>query len=137
MSGSGGMVNGGGGKALDPAPGAGVKQPNFDDPSLEHLGEPLPGAILTVKLRSKPGTYSRLFWGTTPTVQPSAGVLVDKLVVKEATIPIGIVPASGVLTTPFMIDPSLPPGSTIFLQAMSIFPSGKIRRTNSVPIVVR
>ena len=46
-------------------------------------------------------------------------------------------PSTGVLTTQFTIDPSFLPGETIFLQAMSIFPSGKIRRTNSVPVVVR
>lgn len=135
--GSGGNTPGGMGSALSVDPGGSSKQAKLADPVLERLSTPSAGGTFGLKLRSKPGTYTRLFWGFTPIVKPSPGVLVDSLVMKEVTLPLGFVPASGVLVTQFTLDPGLPSGCTIFLQAMAVFPSGKIRRTNSVPVVVR
>lgn len=135
--GFGGGYGGSKGAPISPQVGAVVKLPKQADPVLERLGDPAPGATITFKLRSKPGNYSRLFWGFAPTIKSSPGVLVDSLLVKQATIPIGVIPASGVLVIPYTVDPSFTSGTVLYFQAMSIFPSGKIRRTNSVPIVVR
>ena len=125
------------GSSLVAATTATVKQPKFPDPVLERVGDPLAGSTLALKIRSRPGSYARLFWGFSPTINPTPGVLVDGLVVKEATIPVGFVPANGILQTSFDLDPSLPTGTTLYFQAMAIYPGGKIRRTNSVPVVVR
>lgn len=118
-------------------PGGTVKQPKVADPVLERLGTPTAGGSFTLKLRSKPGNYSRLFWGFAPALNSSPGVLVDSLLMKEGTLPVGVIPPSGVLVIPITLDPALPQGTVLYYQAMSIFPSGKIRRTNSVPVVIR
>lgn len=135
--GGAGGWNASGGFPLIVQPGGTAKQPKNADPVLERVEAPTAGQTFDLKLRGKPGTYARMFWGFTPQVKPAVNVVVENLVVKEVTLPVGYLPSSGVMTIPFTPPPDLTLGSTIFLQAMVIYPSGAIRRTNSVPVVVR
>jgi hypothetical protein len=41
-----------------------------------------------------------------------------------------------VINASFPLDPSWTQETVLYAQAMSIFPGGEIRRTNSVPFVV-
>ena len=113
------------------------KSPNRADPALERQGTAYAGGTLTVKLRSEPGAFSRLFVGHAPIVNANGNTVIERLVESATTISLGNVPANGVLSYQLALDPTWTPGTTVYLQAMSIFPGGKIRRTNSVPVVVR
>ena len=115
---------------------ASVTNPALPDPCLERNAAVQAGGIASVKLRTKPGVFSRLFVGNVPIIQPSANVFVDNLVIKEASYALGFAPANGVINASFPLDPSWTPGTVVYAQAMSIFPGGQIRRTNSVPLVV-
>jgi hypothetical protein len=115
---------------------ANVVQPALPDPALERIAAAQAGGTASVKLRTQPGVFSRLFVGSVPVVQATPNVFVDSLVVKEATYALGFAPANGVVNASFPLDPTWTPGTVVYAQAMSIFPGGKIRRTNSVPFVV-
>jgi hypothetical protein len=116
--------------------GGSAAQATPPDPALERTAVPQAGGIGQIKLRTKPGVFSRLFVGNVPIIQPSANVFVDNLVIKEASYALGFAPANGVVNASFPLDPSWTPGTVVYAQAMSIFPGGEIRRTNSVPLVV-
>jgi hypothetical protein len=125
------------GAALKVALGGSAKEPKRADPALERAGPPVAGGVLNLKLRSEPGCFSRLFVGTVPIVNPTPGVVIEKLVLPQTTYALGTVPATGILNYALPLDPAWTPGTVLHLQAMSIYPAGKIRRTNSVPVVVR
>jgi hypothetical protein len=118
-------------------PGGSLVKPALPDPGLERIAAPTAGGTASVKLRTQPGVFSRLFVGSAPIIQATSGVFVDSLVVKEATYALGFAPTNGVVNASFPLDPTWTQGTVLYAQAMSIFPGGKIRRTNSVPFVVR
>ena len=118
------------------AAGGSKDQATPPDPALERTAVVQAGGLGKIRLRTKPGVFSRLFVGNVPIIQPSANVFVDNLVVKEASYALGFAPANGVVNASFPLDPSWTPGTVVYAQAMSIFPGGEIRRTNSVPLVV-
>jgi hypothetical protein len=128
--------SGGKGKPVAVFSGGSAAQATPPDPALERTAVPQAGGIGQIKLRTKPGVFSRLFVGNVPIIQPSANVFVDNLVIKEASYALGFAPANGVVNASFPLDPSWTPGTVVYAQAMSIFPGGEIRRTNSVPLVV-
>ena len=125
------------GSPLSVAPGGFAKLPSRADPALERSSPPVAGGSVLLKLRGEPGSFSRLFIGMAPTVRATPGVLVEKLVVPQTTLALGFIPASGLLKYTLPLDATWTPGTVVHLQAMSVYPAGRIRRTNSVPLVVR
>ena len=105
--------------------GGSAAQATPPDPALERTAVAQAGGIGQIKLRTKPGVFSRLFVGNVPIIQPSANVFVDNLVVKEASYALGFAPANGVVNASFPLDPSWTPGTVVYAQAMSIFPGGR------------
>ena len=134
--GGGNGVKGSKGQAIGQVGGK-VATPPTPDPTLERVTTPAAGGTVTFKLRSHPGAFSRLFVGSTPIVKPTPGVFVDKLVVPDTTYAVGQVSSTGISSYTIPLDPLWTVGATVHVQAMSIFPGGKIKRTNSVPVVVR
>ena len=88
-----------------------------------------------------PGVATRRAMKYTGTTVSAPNILVDRLLVKSGTIPLGFVPQgnanAGVVDTAFSLGASFPTGTVLYFQAMSIFPGGEIRRTISIPVVVR
>ena len=117
--------------------GGSVSTPPLADPFLERLGDAVAGGSVTLRLRTEAGAYSRLFWGFSPVLGNSPRGVVPALVAKEMTIPLGFALSPGKVNHTFPLGPAFPKGTVIYFQAMSIFPGGKIVRTNSVPVVVR
>ena len=112
-----------------------------DDPVLERLDEPVVAAGSTVRLRltAQPGSFARLFLGPQAQVLPKPGSYLELLLVKQSVVSLGVVPASGVVSYHLDLSPAAgyAPGTTLFAQAVSVYPGGEHRPTNSVPMVLR
>lgn len=107
------------------------------DPTLRLLELPAPGANLTFRLNAPPGSTAEMRIGAVPVVVPTAGVAEDVLVARAKSFPMGVVPANGILGFNFVIPAGWPVGTTVFAQAVTTLPGGEVRRTHSIPLVVR
>jgi hypothetical protein len=105
------------------------------DPTLA-LTSPEPGSSFSVELRAAPGATAHLWLGRTMIVQTSTGVVVELLTNKARSIPLGIVPANGILSANVNVPP-LPNGYILVAQADVVLTSGETRRTNSLTMTVR
>lgn len=105
------------------------------DPTLA-LTSPEPGSSFSVELRAPPGATAHLWLGRTMIVEPSTGVVVELLTNKMRLVPLGIVPASGVITSTVNLPP-LPNGYILIAQADTVLTTGETRRTNSLAMTVR
>ncbi len=107
------------------------------DPTLRMLEVPAPGVNLTFRLVAPVGASAEMRIGAIPVVVPIGGLEEDVLVARAQTVGSGIVPAGGVLGFNFPIGPNWQRGTTVFAQANVTLPGGEVRRTHSIPIVVR
>ncbi len=107
------------------------------DPTLRLLGVPVPGANLTFRLVAPAGASAQLRIGPLPVIVPIGGLEEDVLVARAQTVGSGIVPAGDVLGFNFPIGANWLRGTTVFAQADVTLPGGEVRRTHSIPIVVR
>jgi hypothetical protein len=132
--------------------------PTPPDPMLERIGIPfapfsypggpgLPTAAgaaassVTLRVYGHPGSFTRLFLSGLPQVMPG-GVAVELMLVRNTTVDLGFMPASGYIDFelpigPEWVEPLAPAYGRMFAQASLIYPGGEIRRTNSVPLVFR
>jgi hypothetical protein len=110
-----------------------------NDPTLDVSGTPNAGATVTFTLHADPGANATLFFGRQTIVVPDPNIEIELLTPRARIVDLGTIPASGVATFDWPIDASLPPGSFFVAQAEVTGTSsvGPLRRTNSIPIVVR
>lgn len=114
-----------------------VQQPT-KEPTLELIGTPAAGGMITLRLRAEPGTVARLNVGKPPIVQATPGILVEALVHKERSFDRGIVPPSGVIDSVWGFVPSAPAGKLLIFQARLVDPiTGLAQRSNSIEAVVQ
>ena len=110
------------------------------DPTLERLSDPVvgPGKTVTLRVTANPGSFTRLFLGTVAQVSPTPNTFLELLLVKQTSVGLGFIPASGFVDYQLSLDPSAgyPPGTTLYAQAVANYP-GEHRRTNSLPLVLR
>ncbi len=108
------------------------------EPTLEMIGTPAPGGMITLRLRAEPGTVARLNLGKTPIVQATPGILVEALVQKERSFDRGVVPASGVIDSVWSFAPSAPQGKLLIFQVRLVDPiTGLAQRSNSIEAIVQ
>lgn len=106
-------------------------------PTLELIGTPAPGATITLRLRAEPGAAARLNVGSTPVVQPTPNVLVERLVVAQRSIDLGTVPPSGLIDTPWQYRQATPRGNLVIFQANLVDPANsQVQRSNSIEAIV-
>jgi hypothetical protein len=107
------------------------------DPTVRLIGVPTPGANLTLRVNAPAGSSAHMRVGAQPVVVPVGGLEEDDLVARAQTFALGTVPPTGVLGFNLPIGAHWPRGTTIFAQALVTLPGGEVRRTHSIPIVVR
>jgi hypothetical protein len=107
------------------------------DPTLRMLEVPAPGVNLTFRLVAPVGASAEMRIGAIPVVVPIGGLEEDVLVARAQRFAMGVVPSGGVLGFNFQIGPNWPRGTTVFAQATVTLPGGEVRRTHSIPVVVR
>jgi hypothetical protein len=115
------------------------------DPRLERLSTPVSGffgAPVTLRVHGEPGAFTRLFLGTEPLLVANPNIEVEALVKKRVTIDLGFMPGKGFVDYALPLGPDWPKsfyggGRLILGQASCIYPGGELRRTNSLPLVLR
>ncbi len=118
--------------------GAGtLTTPVLADPTMRLLDDPIPGTNLTFRVVAPAGATARMALGALPVVVPIGGVEEDVLVARAKTYELGVVPANGVVGFNFALPAGWPAGTTLFAQATLTYPGGEVRRTHSIPVVVR
>jgi hypothetical protein len=110
-----------------------------DDPTLAFTGVPTAGQTVTFTLFGDPLADSAiLYFGRQAIVVPDPNTEIELLTPKARIVHLGAIPASGHVSFTWPIAPSLAPGVFLVAQGETTnLVSGAMRRTNSVPIVVR
>lgn len=115
------------------------------DPTLERMGIPVRGFFggpLTLRVHGDPGAKTRLFLGREPQVVTGRNIEIELLLERVVTIDLGNMPNKGYVDYVLQLGPKLPhtylfTGRQIIAQASCVYPGGDLRRTNSVPLVLR
>jgi hypothetical protein len=105
--------------------------------TLALTGTPTPAHQVLLTLGGAPGSHASIWLGRRWILEPEAGVDIDLAVDRVRVVELGTVPPSGSITIPLEISATYPIGTAFGAQAECRLESGAIRRSNSVPIVVR
>jgi hypothetical protein len=108
-----------------------------DDPTLELVGDPIAGQSLVFLLRAPVGSSAILYFGRDAIVVPTPNTAVEQLTEMARIVNLGTIPASGQAMFTFPISASLEAGTFFVAQSEVTLSPSDIRRTNSIPIVVR
>lgn len=107
----------------------------ISDPTMQILGDPVPGATLTMRVTGPPGGNVRCLLGRTPEInQPGGGVGQDLLVELRIVSP-GSISTLGVVEYDFTLPPNLPQGM-YFLGQATVVHQGTTYRTASQVVLV-
>ena len=117
------------------ASGGTIEEPTVADPTLEMLGDPIPGQILTMRVTGPPGGNVRYLLGRIPEVNYLGGFGPDLLVEIRIVNP-GVIPASGVRDYDFILPGNLPQGMYFLGQAKVVY-QGTSYRTPSQVLLAR
>ena len=111
--------------------------PPLIDPSLRVSGTPLPGSSVQFTLNGPVGAGVVLSFGRNAVVQPDPNTLIEVLTPPSRNVNLGTIPASGSVSFTWPIASVLLPGTRLFAQGRVTLSSGEVRRTNSVPVILR
>jgi hypothetical protein len=114
-----------------------VLEPGYADPTLGVSGSTSPGGLLQFHIRAHPRSKAHLNYGRTPIVQSESSSQIGVLVDVVRGLKLGAIPVSGEIDRAFPIPSNATVGSLFVFQAVVILPNGEMRRTNSVPVIVR
>jgi hypothetical protein len=112
-------------------------QPPLPDPSLTVSGNPAPGSPVQFTLDGPPGATAVLSFGRNPVVQSDPNTVIEVLVPPLRNVNLGTIPASGSVSFTWPIASVLQPGSRLLAQGRVALSGGEVRRTNSVPVILR
>jgi hypothetical protein len=123
---------------LTPAPALGVTRTIITpaDPVLTVNGPLTPGSTVTFVLTGEVGASATLNLGRGFVLQPTPGVLIERLVPPARIFQLGTIPASGSVSRSIVLSPTFPDGFVFGAQAEVVGTNG-LRRTNSAPVIVR
>jgi hypothetical protein len=107
-----------------------------EDPALTLTGTPAAGNQVQFVVHGPEDADVLLYLGRKPVLVTDPTVRIELLTPMNVNWPLGTIDASGAVTRDYKIRP-LNPGYTFYAQAELTYPSGEVRRTNSLPIVVR
>ena len=112
-------------------------QPAPADPTLTVSGTPAAGSSVLFTTAGPPGATVTLSFGRNAVVQNDPNTVVPILVPPLRNVNLGTIGASGSVAFTWPIAGSLLPGTRLLAQARITLPSGEVRRTNSVPVILR
>jgi hypothetical protein len=114
-----------------------LETPSPADPSMRILETPVPGGNLTFRVNAPVGSSVKLNLGRHAIIQDVPGLEEDVLVNTNRVFNLGVVPASGLVSFNFPLSANWPKGFTVFFQAVATLPDTSVRRTHSIPVVLR
>jgi hypothetical protein len=112
-------------------------QPADADPTLDVSGNPVAGGTLVFTLDAPPGSSALLSFGRRAVVSPDPNTVIEVLTPPSRTLNLGQIPASGTTTFTWHVSTLLPPGAKLFAQAKVTVSPTDVRRTNSIPVILR
>jgi hypothetical protein len=142
---SGGTIQGGNSfdiVSCQPTPEPGIQSGGTvvaavpDDPTLDFVGVAMAGSPVQFVVRAPVGSQARLNFGRAPILLADGLAVIERLAPSARVVNLGVVPASGQVTLNWIV-PALPSGTWLVAQAESVLQGGELRRTNSVPVIVR
>ena len=118
-------------------------QPAEADPTLDVSGNQNASGTLTFTLDAPAGSTALLYVGRSAVVVPDPNTLIEVLTPATIAFNLGQIPASGTATFTRHVSTLLPPGAKLvpgakfFVQAEVSVAPGDLRRTNSIPVILR
>lgn len=116
--------------------GSVIDQPSPADPTLEMIGDVIPGQVLTMRVTGPVGGNVRYLLGRIPEINYLVGGFGPDLLVEIRIVNPGTIPASGVLDYNFVLPGNLPRGM-YFLGQASVVYQGTTYRTPSQVVLIR
>ena len=107
----------------------------LSDPTMQILGDPVPGATLTMRVTGLPGGNVRCLLGRTPEINQPAGGVGQDLLVEIRIISPGSISTLGVVEYDFTLPPNLPQGMYFLGQATVVHQGTTYRSTSQVVLV--
>lgn len=108
------------------------------DPTLDLRGLPHPNGSVRFLVEGPPGALATLWLGRRTKLQQDLGIRIEELAERTQVVVLGAIPTEGMVTFEFHVPGSWSLGSFACAQAEVVLPgSGEIRRTNSIPLIVR
>jgi hypothetical protein len=108
-----------------------------DDPTLDLVGTTAAGNSVQFVVRAPVGSVATLFIGRNLVVIADGLATIEQLGTHARAAHLGVVSGAGQATVSWNIPAALSTGTLVVAQAELVLPGGELRRTNSVPIVVR
>jgi hypothetical protein len=108
-----------------------------DDPTLDVSGDPAAGNGVQFTLRAPPGSTAILYFGRDAIVVPTPNTQIEQLTPKSRIVNLGVIPASGQAQFTWPVAVGLRAGTLLIAQAEVAYSPSDIRRTNSIPVIVR
>jgi len=116
--------------------GSVIEEPAPADPTMEFLGDPIPGQTLTMRVTGPQGGNVRYLLGRIPEINYLVGGFGPDLLVEIRIVNPGTIPASGVRDYNFVLPGNLPQGMYFLGQAKVVY-QGTTFRTPSQILLVR
>ena len=116
--------------------GSVIEEPTPADPTLEMLGDAIPGQSLTMRVTGPPGGNVRYLLGRIPQLNYLPGGFGPDLLLEIRIVNPGVIPASGVRDYDFTLPGNLPQGMYFLGQAKVVY-QGTAYRTPSQVLLVR
>jgi len=113
-----------------------VDEPSSADPTLEMIGDAVPGQFLTMRVTGPPGGNVRYLLGRIPELNYRVGGFGPDLLVEIRIVNPGTIPASGVRDYNFVLPGNIPQGMYFLGQATVVY-QGSTYRTPSQVVLVR
>lgn len=107
------------------------------DSTLALSGTPIAGQAVTLTLRGAPGSDAVIWLGRHWILQAETGIDIELAVDRQRVVNLGVMPSGGSISAPLTIPSSYLPGTHYGVQGECRFASGTVRRSNSIPVVVR
>jgi len=100
-------------------------------------GIPTPGQAVNLTLSGAVGSHASIWLGRQWLIQSEPNVDIELAVNRLRVIDLGTMPESGSITVPLEISGAYAPGAAFGVQGECRLASGAVRRSNSIPIIVR
>ena len=115
--------------------GSVIEEPAPADPTMEFLGDPIPGQTLTMRVTGPQGGNVRYLLGRIPEINYLVGGFGPDLLVEIRVVNPGVIPASGVRDYNFVLPGNLPQGMYFLGQAKVVYQGTTFRTPSQVLLV--
>lgn len=117
--------------------GTTVLEPAELDPTVTLLTTPVPGQTIELRITGEPGASVVLFASQDAALIPDPQSAIEQLTTERRVLPLGLLPATGELTRSFLMPAGASIGTTYWVQAGTLSPSGDFERSNSAALILR